>query len=210
MNIITITTLYRFFPPIQLVVYLPRYYIIIGNPVLAVQLKDFLHYGRFTSIIVFCLRCCCGCWVFWTNKRFGGTLCLFSALLLLNAELEPLGCRISNELKRCRSSKCPLCVNSCLLAGLRQYVREGLSINAQLYSIVHGLMHHRFRLMNEIGCGRQCNDASSHYITYFLLLFAVLISFCVCFSLGKQIAAVWPLICHPLGFRRLSPKWQGM
>lgn len=29
------------FPPIQLVEYLPRYYIIIGNLVLAVQLRDF-------------------------------------------------------------------------------------------------------------------------------------------------------------------------
>lgn len=104
--------------------------------------------------------------------------------------------------------KRPLCVNSCLLAGPGRYIREGLSINAQLYSVAHGPMLHRFRLMNKIGCGRQCNDASSHYFACCLLLFAMLISFCVCVcvSLGKQIAAVWPLICHPLGFRRLSPK----
>lgn len=42
MNIITTTCVVQvLFPPFQLVDYLPRYYIIIGNPVLAVQLRDF-------------------------------------------------------------------------------------------------------------------------------------------------------------------------
>lgn len=55
----------------------------------------------------------------------------------------------------------PLRASSCLLAALRQYIREGSSINAQLHGVVHGLVHLRFGRMNEIGRGRQRGDASS-------------------------------------------------
>lgn len=166
-NIIATTALYRFFPPDSI----------------SWVLTQILHYhwksssrhaasGLFFGIVVVSLLLLC----FVSDavvaaERFEPTSVLAELFVYF---LLCLCSMLSWNWKR------PLCVNSCLLAGPGQYIREGLSINAQLYSVVHGPMRHRFRLMNTIGCGRQCNDASSHYIGYCLLLFAMLISFCVC------------------------------